>query len=179
MPAQAARDASASGAPPMRRQVFEACLARTNVLRLEACILGADDLQASLGLKRQQGTGAGEASEQGTGGQCCTCCSGSLPGMMAKQASEPCCYCYQQRPLLAPCPCGLQMTHRCLLPAPAACRRNAVAYSLPLLPADDTLFARRWVVLHARAFGLQPIDQVYVRGPAVHWRCCKCRCCWA
>ncbi|KAI7843968.1 hypothetical protein COHA_002506 [Chlorella ohadii] len=65
------------------RQVFEACLARTNVLRLEACILGADDLQASLGLKRQQGT-------------------------------------------------------------------------------DDTLFARRWVVLHARAFGLQPIDQVYI-----------------
>jgi citrate lyase beta subunit len=65
------------------RQIFEACLTRTNVLRLEACILGADDLQASLGLKRQQGT-------------------------------------------------------------------------------DDTLFARRWVVLHARAFGLQPIDQVYI-----------------
>lgn len=49
--------ASAPPPPPLRRQVFEACLARSNVLRLEACILGADDLQASLGLKRQQGTG--------------------------------------------------------------------------------------------------------------------------
>lgn len=28
---------------------------------------------------------------------------------------------------------------------------------------DDTKFARRWIVLHSRAYGLQPIDQVWVR----------------
>ncbi|EFN58595.1 hypothetical protein CHLNCDRAFT_29893 [Chlorella variabilis] len=67
------------------RHIFEACLTdeHRQLLRLEACIFGADDYCASLGMKRQPGT-------------------------------------------------------------------------------DDTLFARRWVALHARAFGLQPIDQVYI-----------------
>ncbi|KAL4457554.1 hypothetical protein ABPG75_012419 [Micractinium tetrahymenae] len=65
------------------RQIFEAALEKSSLLRLQACIFGADDFCASLGLKRQPGT-------------------------------------------------------------------------------DDTLFARRWVALHARAFGLQPIDQVFI-----------------
>jgi citrate lyase beta subunit len=41
--------------------------------------------------------------------------------------------------------------------------------------SDDTLFARRWVALHARAFGLQPIDQVMVRSSACTrlWRQCR------
>jgi hypothetical protein len=47
---------------------------------------------------------------------------------------------------------------------------------------DDTLFARRWVALHARAFGLQPIDQVMVSSsiqyaPGCWWQCCGLRAC--
>ena len=67
------------------RDIFQAFLAAQErvPLRLEACIFGADDFCASLGMKRQPGT-------------------------------------------------------------------------------DDTAFARRWVALHSRSFGLQPIDQVFV-----------------
>ncbi|KAL4440663.1 hypothetical protein ABPG77_000372 [Micractinium sp. CCAP 211/92] len=65
------------------RQIFEAALQKSSLLRLQACIFGGDDFCASLGLKRQPGS-------------------------------------------------------------------------------DDTLFARRWVALHARAYGLQPIDQVFI-----------------
>lgn len=34
--------------------------------------------------------------------------------------------------------------------------------------SDDTLFARRWVMLHARAYGLQPIDQVFIDYKNLH-----------
>ncbi|GAB4820953.1 hypothetical protein N2152v2_007999 [Parachlorella kessleri] len=67
------------------KDIFQAFLAAQEraPLRLEACIFGADDFCASLGMKRQPGT-------------------------------------------------------------------------------DDTALARRWVALHARSFGLQPIDQVFI-----------------
>lgn len=60
-----------------------------------------------------------------------------------------------------------------LTPQQTACARALV------LPADDTLFARRWVVLHARAFGLQPIDQVYVSAGCckMHWAAAACLSC--
>ena len=85
------------------RAIFEAGLEQPGVLRLQACIVGADDYCASLAMRRQPGS-------------------------------------------------------------------------------DDTLFARRWVALHARAFGLQPIDQVMVSSsiqyaPGCWWHCCGLRAC--
>lgn len=44
--------------PKNCRQIFEAALQKSSLLRLQACIFGGDDFCASLGLKRQPGSGA-------------------------------------------------------------------------------------------------------------------------
>lgn len=58
MPATARLRASSSPGPPVgRRHIFESALEQRSLLRLQACIFGGDDFCASLGLKREPGTG--------------------------------------------------------------------------------------------------------------------------
>ena len=127
--------ATAPALTPPCRQIFEACLARTNVLRLEACILGADDLQASLGLKRQQGTGTSARLLQGRRfclgkGNMHVASSGSQQGRQAgaaqvhAAAGEPCNGC-------------------CVLPHGLACRRHVVC-----TPLGGAARASLWAAAH-------------------------------